>query len=117
MSEAAEMVALLRELLKWNIVTSYGRVKEMLATVLTKPGDRLVYHLSDGTRSGLIVAQESGVSPPVVSGLQSKWTKMGLMRKEQKGYRKQFDLEDFDMEIPDAAQIKGAKANKQKAMQ
>lgn len=117
MSEATEMVGLLREILKWNVVTSYGRVKETLNTVLSKRGDRLVYHLSNGKRSGLAISQESGVHNVLISGLQSKWTKMGLMRKTTTGYEKNFELEDFDIEIPSAEEIKGAKANKQKAIQ
>jgi hypothetical protein len=107
-----EVANLLRELLKWNIVTSYSQVKVTLGTVLAKPGDRLVYHLSDGTRSGLNISVEGGVSNATVSILQSKWTKMGLMQKDAKGYKKQFNLEDFDLEIPDAATLKAAKPTK-----
>jgi hypothetical protein len=115
MSDTAEMVGLLQEILKWNVVTSYGRVKETLNTVLSKRCDRLVYHLSNGKKSGLSISQESGVNNAAISGLQSKWTKMGLMRKTPTGYEKNFELEYFDMEIPTAEEIKGAKADKQKA--
>lgn len=109
-----EVLEVLRELLKWNIVTSYGQVKATLVTVLAKEVDKLIYHLSDGTRSGVNISDESGVNPAIISTLQSKWTKMGLMRKDAKGYNKQFELEDFDIEIPDAATVKAAKANKKK---
>ena len=112
MQDQHEIAALLRELLKWNVVTSYGHVKENLSTVLAKPSDRLVYHLSDGTRSGLKISEESGVNNALVSGLQSKWSKMGLMKKGVKGYERQFDLGDFDIEIPDAATLKAAKAKR-----
>lgn len=114
MNDENEVAAILRELLKWNIVTSYGHVQETLGKVLAKPGDRLVYHLSDGTRSGLIISQESGVNNGIISNLQSKWTKMGLMKKGAKGYEKQFELTDFDIEVPDALSLKSAKANKKK---
>ena len=107
-------MAAFRMLRKWNVVTSYGHVQETLARVLAKPSDRLVYHLSDGTRSGLSISEESGVNNAIISGLQSKWTKMGLMKKGAKGYERQFDLADFDLETPDAAILKAAKATKKK---
>lgn len=114
MPDITEVADILRELLKWNVVTSYGQVKETLTAALAKPGDRLIYHLSNGERSGVNISEESGASVAVISTLQSKWTKMGLMKKEPKGYKKQFDLEDFDLEIPDAEALKAAKANKRK---
>lgn len=114
MHDQNEVAAILRELLKWNVVTSYGHVKETLSTVLAKQSDRLVYHLSDGTRSGLNISEESGVNNALISGLQGKWTKMGLMKKGTRGYERQFDLADFDLEIPDAATLKAAKVTKRK---
>jgi hypothetical protein len=114
MNDQEEIAVNTRELLKWTIVTSYGAVRETLGKVLAKPGERLVYHLSDGTRSGLNIAQQSGVNNASISTLQSKWTKMGLMRKGTAGYQKQFDLEDFDIEVPDVASIKAAKTTKGK---
>jgi hypothetical protein len=91
---------LLAELVKWTKVTSYRQVKETLETVLVKPEDRLVYHLSDGGRTGLQIAKESGVRNARVSNLQSGWTKMGLAVKTDTGYRKEFALEDFDLDVP-----------------
>lgn len=114
MSEMNEVKDILQEILKWNIVTSYGQVKETLTAALAKPGDRLIYHLSNGTRSGVNISEECGASVALISTLQSKWAKTGLMKKDQKGYKKQFDLEDFDLDIPDAAAMKAAKANKRK---
>jgi hypothetical protein len=114
MHDQNEVVAILRELLKWNVVTSYGHVKETLTNVLAKPAERLVYHLSDGTRSGLNISEQSGVNNGIISVLQSKWTKMGLMRKGAKAYERQFDLADFDIEVPDAETHKTAKTNKKK---
>jgi hypothetical protein len=114
MQDSAEILAVLKDLLKWNVVTSYGQVRDTLNTALTKPLDRLIYHLSDGTRLGVQIAEESGSSVAVISTLQSKWSKMGLMQKQSKGYKKAFDLEDFDIEIPDAAELKAAKATKKK---
>ena len=114
MQSSEEILKVLKDLLKWNVVTSYAQVRETLGAVLAKPGDRLIYHLSDGARLGVKIAEESGSSVAVISTLQSKWTKMGLMQKEAKGYKKQFDLEDFDLEIPDAAVLKAAKASKRK---
>jgi hypothetical protein len=114
MQGSEQILEVLKELLKWNVVTSYGQVKDTLGLALAKPGDRLIYHLSDGTRTGVNISEESGANPAIISTLQSKWTKMGLMRKDQKGYCKQFYLEDFDLEIPEAAALKAAKATKRK---
>lgn len=114
MQDPNNIAEILQELLKWNIVTSYGKVKETLTTALAKPIDRLIYHLSNGARSGVNISEASGASVAVISTLQSKWTKMGLMKKDQKGYKKQFELEDFDLDIPDAEALKTAKTNKRK---
>jgi hypothetical protein len=105
---------ILGELLKWTKVTSYKQVKATLEEALSKESERLVYHLSDGNRTGVEINQLTGISAATISILQSSWTKLGLLTKGPKAYEKQFNLEDFGLPIPDAAQIKAAKASKHK---
>ena len=114
MQEENETVNILRELLKWTVVTSYGQVKATLGAALARQDERLVYHLSDGTRSGLAISAETGVNNAVISGLHSTWTKMGLMRKAKDGYQKLFNLEDFGLDIPSAAAVKAEKESRRR---
>lgn len=102
----------LRELVKWTKVTSYKAVKATLEEALVKEDERLIYHLSDGSRTGVEIHQLTGASPGRISVLQSGWTKLGLLAKTAKAYEKQFNLEDFGLAIPDAAQIKASKEGK-----
>ena len=104
----------LAELVKWTKVTSYKQVKATLEEALAKDSERLVYHLSDGKRTGVEINQLTGISPATISLLQSSWTKLGLLTKGAKAYEKQFNLEDFGLSVPDPAQIKAAKAEKRK---
>jgi hypothetical protein len=94
-----ETNALLAELVKWTKVTSYENVKRTLESALVTPEQRMVYNLSDGSRTGLQIAKESGVNNAKVSTLQSRWAKMGLLVKNDGAYHKQFELDDFDIEI------------------
>jgi hypothetical protein len=105
---------ILGELLKWTKVTSYKAVKATLEEALVKEDERLIYHLSDGTRTGVEISQATGINPARISILQSSWTKLGLLFKGTKAYEKQFLLEDFGLPIPDAEQIKASKATKRK---
>jgi hypothetical protein len=105
---------ILGELLKWTKVTSYKQVKATLEEALAKDAERLVYHLSDGKRTGVEINQLTGISPATISILQSSWTKLGLLAKGAKAYEKQFNLEDFGLPVPDPAQIKAAKADKRR---
>ncbi len=104
----------LGELVKWTKVTSYKQVKATLEEALVKDDERLIYHLSDGKRTGVEINQVTGVNPARISVLQSSWTKLGLLAKSATGYDKQFNLEDFGLPIPDAAQIKASKVSKRK---
>ncbi|SRR6266496_3095750 len=110
--DAAKILA---ELLKWTKVTSYKAVKATLEEALVKEEERLIYHLSDGTRTGVEINHLTGINPARISVLQSSWTKLGLMSKGPRAYEKQFFLEDFGLSIPDAEQIKASKTSKRKS--
>jgi hypothetical protein len=109
MTNESRMVEILDELLTWTKVTSFKQVKQTLLEALPKPQDRLVYFLSDGTKTGTQISQESGVNNAIISGLHNGWAKLGLVTKDKTGYRKRFNLEDFGIEVPDLAELKAIK--------
>ena len=100
--------------MKWTKVTSFKQVKTTLEEALVKEDERIIYHLSDGKKTGVEINQLTGVSPARISVLQSAWTKLGLLAKTAKAYEKQFNLEDFGLSIPDAAVVKASKVGKRK---
>ena len=105
----------LRELVKWTKVTSFKQVKATLEEALVKDDERLIYHMSDGKRTGVEINQLTGVSPARISVLQSAWTKLGLLAKTAKGYEKQFNLEDLGSQYPTSQRSKRQKQANAKA--
>ena len=105
----------LAELVKWTKVTSYKQVKATLAEALEKEDERLIYHLSDGKRTGVEISKLTNINPARISVLQSTWAKLGILAKTARGYEKQFNLEDFGLGVPEQDSVKASKVSKRKA--
>jgi predicted ArsR family transcriptional regulator len=99
-----EQTAILREILKWIRFTGQKEVKTVLLDTLNTEQKRLIYHLSEGSRSSAEIGKSAGVSDVTVRRLWAQWARQGIVesRKVQGGdrYKKSFDLEDFGIEIP-----------------
>jgi predicted ArsR family transcriptional regulator len=102
-----EQTAILREILKWIRFTGQKEVKAVLLDTLNTEQKRLIYHLSEGSRSSAEIGKSAGVSDVTVRRLWAQWARQGIVesRKVQGGdrYKKTFDLEDFGIEIPKVA--------------
>lgn len=100
-----EQIRLLSEILKWLKFAGMKEVKEVLVSELTTDPKKQVYQLSDGNKTNAEINKATGVSTGAISGYWKKWVKQGLGEKVsvQGGDRfaRAFDLEDFDIEVPE----------------
>lgn len=114
-SETNEQTALLREIVKWMRFTGMKEVKSVLASALDTEQKKLIYHLSDGSKGSVEIAQQGGVSDFTVRNYWKQWSKLGIVEAMKVGrgdrFKKTFDLEDFGMEIPQAKSATQPKQN------
>lgn len=112
MSETASddrdgILSVLQEILKWIRVTSIPSVKKLLVETLNDDKSKLAYHHTDG-RSSRDVAKAAGCSQATVISYWKRWFQNGLVEPigVQRGdrYKKIFELEDFGIAVPSAAQ-------------
>jgi len=100
-----DQIALLREIVKWLRFAGMKEVKTVLTSALDTEQKKLVYHLSDGGKSSLDIAQQSGVSDFTVRNYWKQWSKLGIVEAIKVGrgdrYVKTFDLEDFGIDVPE----------------
>ena len=99
-----EQTKLLQEILKWTRFAGIKGVKEQLEMTLDTEPKRMVYHLSDGSKTISDVNKITGVSTGSISGYWRKWATLGLGEKTSvKGgerFVRAFDLEDFGINVP-----------------
>jgi len=102
--EDNEQITLLREIVKWLRFAGMKEVKAVLTSALNSDQKKLVYHLSNGNKGSVEIAQESGVSDFTVRSYWKQWSKLGIVEAMKVGrgdrYVKTFDLEDFAIDIP-----------------
>jgi len=100
-----EQTELLREILKWTRFAGIKGVKEQLEMTLDTDPKRIVYQLSDGSKTIADVKKITGVSAGAISGYWKKWVMQGLGEKTSvKGgerFIRAFDLEDFGISVPE----------------
>lgn len=99
-----EQTQLLREILKWIKFASLREVGDVLARALDSEQKRLVYHLSDGDRGAVEIAEAANISDRTVRRYWESWAGLGIVdsMKVRGGerYKKSFKLEDFGIEVP-----------------
>lgn len=98
MNEDHETLGVLREILNWTRAASFHSVKALLEEALPDAKARLVYQMSDGTKSVEQIRAACKVSPNAVVSLTQKCVSMGIM--EQRNDKKRvrlFDLNDFGL--------------------
>lgn len=100
-----EQTQLLKEILKWIKFSGIKDAKNTLSTVLDTELKRLAYHLSDGSRGTVEVADLAGVgSNKTIFNMWQAWLKLGLgdsipIRGGSR-FKRSFDLDDFGIEVP-----------------
>lgn len=122
MSETAtsRVEELLSEILKWMRFAGAKEVKGVLTSALDTDQKKLVYHLSDGDKGTVEIANQSGVSDFTVRTYWKQWSKLGIVEaiKVRRGdrYKKSFDLEDFGIDVPQPKQAPAPKAGGQETL-
>jgi hypothetical protein len=96
-------ISLLKEILKWLKFAGMKEVKAVLTSELDSDQKKLVYQLSDGTKTNAEINKISGVSTGSISGYWKKWLKLGLGEtKAVTGgdrFVRAFDLGDFGITV------------------
>jgi hypothetical protein len=100
-----EQIGLLKEILKWIKFAGMKGVKDQLETTLETNQKKIIYQLSDGSKSIADIHEISGISTGAISGYWQKWVRLGLGEKiAVKGgdrFKRSFDLDDLGIEIPE----------------
>jgi len=97
-----QVLATLRELLKWTKVQALPSVKTALQSALPKAEHRKVYQALDGTRTQQQIANHTGISQPTVSRMIRVWLRAGFVEEQSAGrYIRAFDLEELGINEED----------------
>jgi len=102
--QSSEQTEILREILRWIKFAGAREVRNVLAATLDTEQKRLIYHLSDGKKGSVEIAQVAKVGDSTVRRYWSSWARQGIVEplKVRGGerYKKSFELEDFGFSIP-----------------
>ena len=97
---------ILEDIATWIKIGNYENIKKILDSTLKTPEDKIVYNLSDG-KNIREINNICGVSIGTVSKHWNIWYKLGLMKtvdvKRGERFIKKFNLEDFEIKIPEIA--------------
>ena len=103
-----EMISLLKELVKWTKFQAWGKVKDVLISVLNDDEKKKIYHLSNGELSSRNIADKVSTSRSTIIKYWNDWAKLNIVDpiSVQRGnrYKKMFNLEDFGITIPKISQ-------------
>jgi hypothetical protein len=99
-----EILATLKEMLKWLKFTGIKEVRTVLMNVLNTEQKRMIYHLSDGEHGTIEIGKVAKVSDGTVRQYWKAWSRLGLMEpmavKGGTRYKKSFEIEDFGFDVP-----------------
>ena len=79
MTDESESVNLLRELVQWQRFQNRPLLRARLEEVLVSHTDRMIYSLTDGTRSQPEIAAKVKVSQPTISNKWKTWRTLGIV--------------------------------------
>ena len=103
-----EIIELLQELVKWTKFQAWGKVKDVLLSVLDDDEKKKIYNLSNGELSSRIIAEKVSTSRSTIIKNWNNWAKLNIVEpiSVQRGnrYKKMFNLEDFGITIPKISQ-------------
>lgn len=110
MSEGSDdTVKVLKDIRRWIKLIGLEEIREGVQEAVSDDDDKkegenkIMFHLSDGSKSTKDIEEYVSVSYKTVSERQQKWARMGLMEKpaENQPYRKLVTLEEAGIEVPD----------------
>jgi|GraSoiStandDraft_47_1057283.scaffolds.fasta_scaffold228352_2 hypothetical protein len=81
MTPAERTVELLEELLAWTKFANRESLRRTLESVLADPRHKIAFEAADGSKSQKELADVSGLSQPTISGLSTKWRRLGVARE------------------------------------
>ncbi len=96
---------LLAEILKWTKFMGAEKVRAVLASTLDTEQKLLIYHLSDGNRGSVEIADLAKTSDRTVRRYWESWVRVGIVDairvRGGERYKKSFNVEDFGMTPPE----------------
>ncbi len=108
-----EILATLKEQLKWTRFAGMKQVKEILLTTLDSDQKRRIYHHSNGETGSVEVANLAGTSDRTVRRYWNLWARLGIMEpmKVRGGerFKRIFELQEFGVEVPETAVLPESK--------
>lgn len=101
--QETEQVTLLREILKWTKFSGMKGVKEVLDNAVNTDQKKIVYQLSDGSKSSVEIGGLAKCSDKTVRNYWKVWLKQALgdtigVRGGDR-FKRAFDLEEFGIEV------------------
>lgn len=103
-SEKEELSDILKEILKWIKVSSYGDVKAVLEGTLNTDIKKIIYYLSDGINNQDDIVKIGKVGAGSVSNNWNEWEKLGIGElipvKRGTRFKRSFNPVDFGIDIP-----------------
>lgn len=103
-SEKEELSNILKEILKWIKISSYGDVKTVLESALNTDIKKIIYYLSDGINNQDDIVRIGKVGAGSVSNNWNEWEKLGIGElipvKRGTRFKRSFNPIDFGMNIP-----------------
>jgi DNA-binding transcriptional ArsR family regulator len=91
--QTEEIVATLKEILKWIRIQAQPVAKSRIEATLSEPAHRRLYQALDGEQTQGQLAASSKTSQPTVSRLVSSWVRAGIVEEVSPGrYMRIFDL-------------------------
>lgn len=100
-TETERQLDLLAELVAWTRFANRDTFLETLRTVLKDPKHLRAYEATDGARGQGEVATFAGLSQPAVSGLWSRWRRLGLVTDGDRRPKHLARPSDLGLEIPE----------------
>jgi len=95
-----ELLALVKEMLKWIRFQAQPVAKSRLEDALPESVHRRLYQALDGKRTQGQLAESLKTSQPTVSHLISSWVRLGIVEEDSPGrYTKSFDLNTLGVNL------------------
>lgn len=96
---------LLEELVAWTRFANRDAVIEVINSVMPDPRHLRAFEATDGQRTQGEVGTFAGLSQPAVSGLWSRWRRLGLLTDRGGRLQHLVRPSDLGMQIPESGSV------------
>lgn len=107
--ELEELLEICKEILSWQRIAYDDKVKPLLESILDEPRKLVAYHLSDGENTTRNLSSKVGAGTGSISRWWTTWINRGIAVPLPKAggmrAKKRFDLEDYNIKIPEISEI------------